>query len=141
MRVMLANDLPNRAQFLRSAEVWAELPDDFAVAADNREQAGFAAADDDVVRREASITLIEPLVRPDIRGRVDVQPVEAAPRLVEAARGLDGGARIRRKPELVDVVAGYPLPGDLPLWRHLNQTVVSEHHVGEIGRASCRERL
>src|SRR5262245_33210487 len=97
MRMMLPDDLANRAQLLRGAEVGTEPPHDRAVAADDGEKTGFAAADDDVVRRETHVALIEPPVRPDVGGRVHMQPVVAASALVEAARGLDGLSSVCRE--------------------------------------------
>ena len=86
VRVVLADDLADRAKLLRLAEVGTEPPDDRAVAADDGEEARFAAADEDVVRGEAPVALVEPAVRADVGRRVDVEPVEAATGAVEGRR-------------------------------------------------------
>ena len=52
-------------------------PNDGAVAGNDREQARLPAADDDVVRREALVAFVVPVVRTDIGRRVRVHPVEA----------------------------------------------------------------
>jgi len=84
VRVMLADDLANRPELLGCAEVRAEPPDNGAIATDNRKETGFTTADDDVVRCESRVALIEPTVRPDIGRRVDVQPIERASGGVDA---------------------------------------------------------
>jgi len=118
--------LANRAKLLRFGEVGAEPPDDRPVASDNGEQAGLAAADDHVVRRETSVALVEPPVRPDVRRRVDMQPVEAAPGGVEPGRRLDRLSRVGGKPQLVDVVARHPFPDDVAAGVHLDEPIVFE---------------
>src|SRR5689334_15805931 len=107
--MMLADDLADRAQLLRFEEVGPDPPDDLAVAADDRHEAGLAAADDDVARREPPVAFVEPVVRTDIRRRVDVEPVEAvaagigptAPSRIRGRRGLDGRAGCRGESELL----------------------------------------
>ena len=42
-------------------------------------------------------------------------------------------ARVGGEPELVDVVARQPVPDDLALPRHLDEAVVLERHVGDVG--------
>src|SRR5262245_12339945 len=104
MRVMLADDLADRAKLFGGAEVRTRPPYDLAVASDDGPQACFAAADDAFVRREPHVALVDVLVRADVGGGVDVQPVVAGAWRVERARGLVRCPRVRRKPELVDVV-------------------------------------
>ena len=72
-------------------------------------------ADDDVTRREAGIALVEPAIRTDVCGGIDVQPVERAARPAESRSGLDRSARVLGKAELVDVIARRPFPQDLPV--------------------------
>src|SRR5690349_10413129 len=110
MRVMLADDLPDLLQLGRLAVIRAHPPHDGAVAPDDRENTCFAAADDDVRRRETRIALIEPSVRTDVRRRVDVQPVEAPARAVERTGRPDRLPRVGGEPELVDVIARAPFP-------------------------------
>src|SRR6185436_21068 len=130
--VMLADDLADGAKLLGFAEVRTKPPDDLAVAADDREQAGFPAADDDVAWRKAHVALVEPPIRSNVVRRVDVQPVEAAACLVEALRRLDRLSRSRREPQFVDMVAGHPFPEELTLPRHFDEAIVFEHDIGDL---------
>ena len=43
-----------------------------------------------------------------------------------------------RKPELVDVVARHPVPDDVTVPRHLDQSVVFEQHIGDRRLLSVR---
>ena len=157
MRVMLPDDLADRAQRVRLEEVGPEPPDDRAVAGDDGEQARLAAADDHVVRREPLVAGVEPSVGADIRGRIQVKPVErrrtatagprsappAPPRAHHRARRRARPAarppsparasrsrRVRRvEAELVDVIAGDPLPQDLALRRQFDDAIVLKQHV------------
>src|SRR5579883_1413321 len=113
--MMLADDLADRSQLFRFAEVGTEPPHHLAVAANDGNKAGLPAADDDVIRREPRITFVEPVVRTDIRCRVDMQPVKAAACGVHASCGLDGVPGGTGESEFVDVVACHPLPQDLAL--------------------------
>ena len=135
---MLADYLANRAEFPGFAEVRSEPPDDGTVAADDGQQAGFPTADDDVVRGEALVALVEPSIRSNIRRRVDMQPVEAAPGGVKAGCGLDGLSSIRRETELVDMIARNPLPDNVTVPRHLDEAVVFEQEIGDLGLRAVR---
>src|SRR6185503_3503461 len=123
------DDLANLLQLLRRAEVRAQAPDYLAVARDDREQARLATADHHIGRSEALVAGIEPAIRAEIRRRVEVQPVERVARRVHVGRGLDRGARVGREPELVDVLAGRPLPYDAAVRRDLDEPVVLERGV------------
>jgi hypothetical protein len=83
--MVLPDDLSNRARGIGLEKVRTEPPDDRSVARDDREQARLAAADDDVVGREALIASIEPAVGTEIGRGIEVQPVER--------RRAGGGAR------------------------------------------------
>ena len=84
MRVMLADNLSDRAQFLRGGVVGADSPCDRAVSRNDSDEARLAATDDDVIRCESLIAFVELVVRPDIGCGVDVQPVKTAARQVDA---------------------------------------------------------
>ena len=136
MGIVLADDLPDRQKFFGYAEVGTEAPDDLSVSRDNREKTGLPAADDDVVGCEPPVSFIEPVVRPDIGCRVDMQPVETASRGVDSGRGLDCIAGRVGEAELIDVIAGGPFPDDVAFRRNFDQAVVFELGVGDV-RAGC----
>src|SRR5678815_1320003 len=122
--MMLADNLAYCAKFRGLAEVRPEPPDDFAVSSNNREKTSLPAADDHVVWGEAHISFVEPMVRPEIGCGVDMQPVETSSRSVDSRCRLDCSPGCGGKAELVDMIAGDPLPDDLAVWRHLNETIV-----------------
>src|SRR5512138_3597657 len=124
-----AHELADLAQRLRLAEIRPDAPGDLAGAVDDREEARLPAADDHVLRRESRVAGIVPAVRAEVSGRVDVHPVERAARLAEADRRANHRAGVVGEAELVDVLAGLPLPDDLPVWRHLDQPIVLEQRV------------
>src|SRR5262249_5825919 len=115
MRVMLPDDLTNRAEFLGFAEIRTESPNDFAVSSDNCEKTCLAAADDDVVGSEPLISFVEPVVRTDIRCRVDMQPIKAAARRIRTRRSFYCVSRGSSETEFFDVVACKPLPYNLAI--------------------------
>src|SRR4051812_12126592 len=129
---MLADDLADCPQLFRLAVIGTEPPDDLAVASDDCEKTRLTAADQDVVRREARVALIEPAVRADVGRRVRVEPVETAARAVEGAGGLDRAPCVRAEAELVDVIARQPLPRHAAGWRKLDEAIVFERDVRDV---------
>src|SRR4029453_6641420 len=88
--------------------------------------------DDDVVGSESLIPFIEPMVRSNISRRVDMQPVEAASRGIDAGSGHDGFACSSAEAEFIDGVARNPLPGDIALRRYFDETIVFQSGVRNI---------
>ena len=138
--MMLPDNLADRAPFLGFAEVGTEPPDDFAVASNNGEKTGLPAADDDVVWSEPLVAFVEPVVRPDVRRGVDMQPVKTASRAVDAGRCLDGVPRGGSEAEFVNMVACNPFPGNVAVPRNFDEAVVFERRVGDVRTVVVRVR-
>src|SRR5438132_1456601 len=92
---MLANDLSECAQGARLPIVGSHPPHERARRlVDDGDDTRVPAADDDVVRMEAPVARVVPLIGSKIRGGIHVQPVAAATILGPRREAVDGIARL-----------------------------------------------
>ena len=68
---------------------------------------------------ETLITVLIPPIGPEVRQRIQVQPVETLTALVPGRAASNGVACGLGEPELINVVACQPVPKHLAIPRHL----------------------
>src|SRR5438477_6998448 len=107
MSVMLSNHLAKGAQLRRCTVVRPYLPHNPAIPSHNRHNRRRPAADHHVLRSEAFVAFVIPVVWPHIRRRIHVEPVERAPPRTSATDCL---ASILIEMQILDVVAYHPFP-------------------------------
>src|SRR5262249_5885613 len=124
MRMMLAENLSQRPQWARLAIIRTHPPRERAGRPiDDPDDARGPAADDDVVRMETFVAGVVPLVGSEIRRGVHVQPVTAAAVLQPAREPMNRVPGLFAQSEVVDVVAGQPVPEDLAVPAHLDEPI------------------
>src|SRR5581483_2002091 len=126
MGVMLTDDLADRTQLRRGAEIGAHLPNDRTFARNDSDERRFPAADDHVLRRKALVAFVVPVFLTHVSCGVDVHPIEGAACRVGAWRGRYGIASVLVEMEFIDVVASHPLPDDLSVPGDFDEAIVFE---------------
>ena len=135
MRVVLADDPADGAQFGRAVVIRAELPGDLAgLFADDENDVGFAAVHDQVVGMEALVARIIPLVGTEHGHGVDVHPVAHAFGQRGAVVGVAAESVLGTfaKAHFMEVLVAGPFPDDVAVPVHFQNKVVQKQLVRNI---------
>ena len=140
MKVMLADNPADLFLGIAAVEARAEFPDKLTrLFGDDGQDIGVAAVEDEVFGGKALVAAVIPLVGAELRDAVDVQPVAAG---LAAHRGIVVerlfGCLV--KAELFKMLRCAPLPDDLAVPGDLDDLVVNQQLVADLGMVAVLVR-